>query len=189
MAGKMLWLYYATRRFAAERRAFIWVHSNSCYLYTEEGVFKVPDDWQDSHFIPGIPIWALINLTSGKNTLHAFMVSQIYFVVCLALTTQDRRMKHTIPFCLTMNPLGRDEMRQAACLYELPEDDMLEKYDQLGPIPRICIDFTPYQLEEDYDHTLNNILKCHITPNTLELILVKPEPMMDGIGQYLFLLT
>ncbi|CAA7262754.1 unnamed protein product [Cyclocybe aegerita] len=171
--GKTLWLYYAARRFAAERRAFIWVHGNGCYLYTEEGVFEVPDNWQDSDFIPGIPIWTLIDSTSGKDTLRAFTASQIYFVVCLASTTRDRRMKHTIPFRLTMNPW---------------EDAVLEKYDRLGPIPRICIDFIPYQLE-DYERTLNKILKYHITPSTLESILTEPEPTADGIGQYLFLLA
>ncbi|KAJ3510252.1 hypothetical protein NLJ89_g4784 [Agrocybe chaxingu] len=186
--GKTLWLYYAARRFAAERRAFIWVHGNGCYLYTEQGVYRVPNNWRDNDFVPGVPIWTLIDSTSGEDTLRAFTASQIYFVVCLASSTRDRRMKHTIPFRLTMNPWGRDEMKQAARLYELPEDAVLEKYDRLGPIPRICIDFIPYQLE-DYEHTLNKILKYHITPSTLESILTEPEPTADGIGQYLFLLA
>ena len=44
-AGKSVWIYYALRRFLAERKPVIWYMDQTRYLFVEESVYKVPDEF------------------------------------------------------------------------------------------------------------------------------------------------
>lgn len=46
-AGKSIWIYYALRRRLAKMEPVIWYHYKKRYLFVEEGIYKVPDDFQE----------------------------------------------------------------------------------------------------------------------------------------------
>jgi hypothetical protein len=48
--GKSIWIYYAIRRYLAEKKPFIWYGKGFCYLFAEEGVFEAPEDYESTYF-------------------------------------------------------------------------------------------------------------------------------------------
>ena len=46
LEGKSVWIYYALRRYLAEKKPFIWYLYQRCYLFVDNGVYEAPPDFK-----------------------------------------------------------------------------------------------------------------------------------------------
>ncbi|CAA7259068.1 unnamed protein product [Cyclocybe aegerita] len=137
---------------------------DSITLFVEEGAYELPATWRQRDFFPDDPLWVFIDAESDSATLSKLFTVGTKMAIFFTTSPDEERWhrfnKTTSRNLLVMNPWGKEEMKQAAHLYGLSEDIVLEKYDCLGPIPRLCIDFSATQLstyESMPRTTLNSI--------------------------------
>jgi hypothetical protein len=70
----------------------------------------------------------------------------------------------------------------------ITEGHIDETFDLLGPVPRLCIDFLSYELEE-YKDALNRAISC-ITEDKIEKLIKDTSALsMDAISDKIFLLS
>ncbi|KAK2462507.1 hypothetical protein APHAL10511_005477 [Amanita phalloides] len=81
--GKSVWIYYALRRRLAERKPVIWYLDQTRYLFVEEGVYKVPDEFKASHF--QVFIWTLVDSDEAKDGVPNHLVT--------------RHTRHSVIYC------------------------------------------------------------------------------------------
>ncbi|KAF8523117.1 hypothetical protein BU17DRAFT_64015 [Hysterangium stoloniferum] len=153
--GKTLWQIYAARRCASEKRPFLWLHNDRSR------------------------VWVFIDSESDPGALTMLTLVGTEFVVFFTTSPNEQRWhklhKTTSYHLFIMNPWSIGEMKQAASLYNLSGEEVVEKYHRLGPIPRLCIQYNPYQLRE-YEAKLSKAL-ADITTTTLEKLLSKSESL------------
>ncbi|EDR05961.1 uncharacterized protein LACBIDRAFT_329135 [Laccaria bicolor S238N-H82] len=173
--GKSVWVYYALRRCLAERKPVIWYYQKHCYLFVEEGVYVMPDHFQKAHFKRFI--WTLVDSDEAKEGVPEYLVPHgtRLFVIYSTSPRRDRwsRLHKTVrPIVAIMNPWERKEILRVASTYTLDginESRTNEIFDQLGPTPRLCID---YQLDSmamrQYEQDLRTAMISVITTDKLE---------------------
>jgi len=99
--------------------------------------------------------------------------------------------KTTRRVVVIMNPWGRKEIKRAANLTpsaNITEGHIDEIFDLLGPVPRLCIDFSSHELEE-YKDDLNMALKS-ITVDEIEKMIKDTSSLtMDAVSHKICLLS
>ncbi|EDR06022.1 uncharacterized protein LACBIDRAFT_294749 [Laccaria bicolor S238N-H82] len=176
--GKSVWVYYALRRCLAERKPVIWYSKRCCYMFAEDGVYEMPADFQRANLKSYI--WTLVDSDEAPDGVPPYLVPHRtpLFVIFSTSPRDDRwsRLHKTVrPMVAIMNPWKRKEILRAATIYPLgciSESRTNEIFDQLGPTPRLCID---YQLNSKamsrYESNLRTALS-KVTSNDLELLLI-----------------
>ena len=110
--GKSLWIYYALRRRLAERKPVIWYLDQTPYLFVEEGVFKVPDQFKASDF--KVFIWTLVdsNLNEGIPEHLVTRETHHFLIFCTFPMRKwwSRLHKTTRDLTIIMNPWKRKEI-------------------------------------------------------------------------------
>jgi len=114
--GKSVWIYYALRRCLAERRPIIWYFKKFCYLFVEEGVYKMPGDFQTAELKPFI--WTLVDSDEAPQGVPDYLVPHTtpLFVIFSTFPRGDRweRLDKTVrPIVAIMNPWKRKEILRA----------------------------------------------------------------------------
>ncbi|KAF8529639.1 hypothetical protein BU17DRAFT_60418 [Hysterangium stoloniferum] len=149
--GKTLWQIYAAHC-ASVKRPFLWLYRNRYTLLVEEGAYKLPASWQLDDFLPSSRVWVFIDSESDPGALARLTPVGTQLVVFFTTSSSEQRWhrlhKTTLDYCFIMNPWGIGEIKRAASLYNVSEEEVLEKYDRLGPIPRLCIEYDAVQLQE-----------------------------------------
>ncbi|KAF8516580.1 hypothetical protein BU17DRAFT_50754 [Hysterangium stoloniferum] len=190
--GKTLWQIYAARRCASEKRPFLWLRKDQYTLFVEEGAYELPTSWRHRDFLPSTRVWVFVDSESDPGALTMLTSVGTEFVVFFTTSPSEQRWhklhKTTSYNLFIMNPWSIGEMKQAASLYNLSEEEVVEKYHRLGPIPRLCIQYKPSQLRE-YEVKLSKAL-ADITTTTLEKLLSKSESLkMNETSHSLCLLS
>ncbi|KAF8516562.1 hypothetical protein BU17DRAFT_76626 [Hysterangium stoloniferum] len=190
--GKTLWQIYAARRCASEKCPFLWLRKDRYTLFVEEGAYKLPTSWEHDDFLPSSRVWVFVDSESDPGALTMLTSVGTEFVVFFTTSPSEQRWhklhKTTSYNLFIMNPWSIGEMKQAASLYNLSEEEVVEKYHRLGPIPRLCIQYKPSQLRE-YEVKLSKAL-ADITTTTLEKLLSKSESLkMNETSHSLCLLS
>ncbi|KAF8523115.1 hypothetical protein BU17DRAFT_86251 [Hysterangium stoloniferum] len=171
--GKTLWQIYAARRCASEKRPFLWLYKDRYTLFVEEGAYTLPTSWEHDDFLPGSRVWVFIDSESDPGALTMLTSVGTEFVVFFTTSPSEQRWhklhKTTSYHLLIMNPWSIGEMKQAASLYNLSEEEVVEKCHRLGPIPRLCIQYTTLQLEAHETKFETALAKLNIS--TLEKLI------------------
>ena len=109
--GKSVWIYYALRRRLAERKPVIWYRHKKRYLFVEEGVYNVPDDFQEFQVF----VWTLVDSDYAEDGVPEDLVMREtrHFVIYCTSPSQKRwsrlhKTVHTKTFI--MNPWKRKEI-------------------------------------------------------------------------------
>ena len=110
-AGKSIWIYYALRRRLAKREPVIWYHYQKRYLFVEEGVYKVPDDFQEFR----VSVWTLVDPDYAKDGVPEDLVmgNTHQFVIYCTSPSKKRwsRLHKTVHVkTFIMNPWKRKEI-------------------------------------------------------------------------------
>ena len=108
--GKSFWIYYAARRLLAEKRTFIWFYKARYYLFVQEGVYKLPSDWEHDDF--RYIMWTLVDSDQSKAGVPEVLVPQgtrlfAIYVSSPAADRWSRLHKTTRPIRIIMNPWSR----------------------------------------------------------------------------------
>ncbi|EDR03255.1 uncharacterized protein LACBIDRAFT_307487 [Laccaria bicolor S238N-H82] len=177
--GKSVWVYYALRRCFAERRPVIWYFKQRCHLFVEEGVYEMPNDFQRAELKSFI--WTFVDSDEDSVGIPDYLVPRGTPLFVIFSTSPRRarwsRLHKTVmaPLVAIMNPWKRKEILRAASIYPLGrinESRTNEIFDQLGPTPRLCIE---YQLDPNalslYEKDICTALS-KVTSKDLELLLV-----------------
>jgi hypothetical protein len=115
-SGKSVWIYYAARRCAGEMKPFIWFFQAKYYLFVNEGVYKLPDDWSHDEFL--CFVWTLVDSDQCQEGVppklipHGTLLFVIY-ATSPAVERWSRMNKTTRRVVVIMNPWGRKEMKRA----------------------------------------------------------------------------
>ncbi|KAF8526672.1 hypothetical protein BU17DRAFT_82885 [Hysterangium stoloniferum] len=137
--GKNLWQIYAKRRCASVKRPFLWLYRNRYTLLVEEGAYKLPASWQLDDFLPSSRVWVFIDSESDPGALARLTPVGTQLVVFFTTSSSEQRWhrlhRTTLDDCFIMNPWSIGEIKRVASLYNVSEEEVLEKYDRLGPIP------------------------------------------------------
>ena len=111
VANPAIWIYYALRQCLTEKKPVIWYHHKTCYLFVEEGVYKVPDDFYDFELFP----WTLVDSDDARDGVPENLVmwhTCHFLIYCTSL--DQKRWSHlhkTIHnFVFIMNPWKRKEI-------------------------------------------------------------------------------
>ena len=109
--GKSIWIYYALRRRLADRKPVIWYYCKTCYLFVEEGVYVVPDKFNDFEVF----VWTLVDSDGAEGGVPENLVIQHtrHFVIYCTSPRRDRwsRLHKTVDdHILIMNPWKSKEI-------------------------------------------------------------------------------
>jgi hypothetical protein len=113
--GKSVWIYYALCRRLAERKPVIWYRAQTCYLFTQEGVYKAPEGYEPFHFKTFV--WTLVDSHESKEDAPSSLVGPgtRHFVI-YATSPRKERWSHlhkTVrDITVIMNPWTRAEIFQ-----------------------------------------------------------------------------
>jgi len=113
--GKSVWIHYALRRRLAESKPVIWYREQTCYLFTQEGVYEAPPGHKPSFFKTFV--WTLVDSDESKDGVPPQLVPHgtRHFVIYTTSPHKDRwlRLRKTVRSTLvTMNPWTRAEILQ-----------------------------------------------------------------------------
>ncbi|KAF8525513.1 hypothetical protein BU17DRAFT_41732 [Hysterangium stoloniferum] len=177
--GKTLWQIYAARRCAAEKRPFLWLYQDRYTLFVEEGAYELPTDWALGDFLPSSRVWAFIDSESDPGALARLTPFGTQLVVFFTTSPTEGRWhrlhKTTSYYLFIMNPWSIGEIKKVASLYNLSEEEVVEKYHRLGPIPRLCIEYDTSQLQE-YEARLRTVL-ANITTKKLKKLIFESQTL------------
>jgi hypothetical protein len=102
--GKSIWIYYALRRRLAERKPVIWYYRKARYLFVEEGVYQVPEEFHDFETF----VWTLVDSDEeDKVPENLVMRHTRHFVIYCTSPSRDRwsRLHKTVRNVIViMNP-------------------------------------------------------------------------------------
>lgn len=108
--GKSVWIYYALRRRLAERKPVIWYLRQTRYLFVEEGVYKVPEDFHDFKVF----VWTLVDSDTAKDVPENLVwPGTHHFLIYCTSPNQDRwsRLHKTVlDYIFIMNPWKSKEI-------------------------------------------------------------------------------
>ncbi|KAF8517700.1 hypothetical protein BU17DRAFT_66773 [Hysterangium stoloniferum] len=169
--GKTFWQVYAARRCASEKRPFLWLHDDKYTLFVEVGAYELPADWGLTDFLPSSRVWAFVDLETSPTEKR-----------------WRRLHKTTSSYLFIMNPWSIGEIKRAASLYDLLEEEVLQKYDRLGPMPRLCIEYDVSELET-HETKLETAL-ANLTTTTFEKLIPESRTLvMNETSRSLCLLS
>ena len=160
--GKSVWIYYALCRRLVDRKAVIWYQNQACYLFSKEGVFRSPVDFPSTGF--RFFVWTLVDSDQSSEgpPPHLLCPGTRLYVIYVTSPRKARweRMKKTVrDVRVIMNPWTRREIDIAWVSFQLLNEFVISKisarasifysdhtglnrvYEQLGPIPRLCLDY------------------------------------------------
>jgi hypothetical protein len=88
----------------------------TCYLFVEEGVYKMPPDFQDAQF--KTIVWTLVDSDEAKDGVpqHLIPHGTRLYVIYVTSPAKDRwsRMEKTVRRAIViMNPWTKEEIRFA----------------------------------------------------------------------------
>lgn len=116
--GKSLWIYYAIRRYLAEKKPFIWYGKGFCYIFVDEGVFEAPDP---EHYYPTyFPTFVRTLVDADESAAAtpqtlAGSVAMRHFLIYITDPRKERwqwkrLQKTTVTMRFIMNPWKRKEI-------------------------------------------------------------------------------
>ncbi|KIM80660.1 hypothetical protein PILCRDRAFT_822388 [Piloderma croceum F 1598] len=159
------------RRCCAEQQPFVFYRNETCYLFVQEGVFEAPARFSSHQYHKYV--WALVDADETTSGIPEGLIARFTRLLTIYSTSPDRsrwaRVHKTVDErVLVMNPWTRKEIHRAAPLRLTdPDLDLIDElFDELGPVPRLCIDFDEDKLE-DYKKDLKKVLG-NITIDNLE---------------------
>ncbi|KIM86220.1 hypothetical protein PILCRDRAFT_816150 [Piloderma croceum F 1598] len=193
--SKHFWIYYAARRRLAEKKPFIWFYAARYYLFVQEGVYGLPTDWRHADF--RYIVWTLVDSDQSQAGVpevvvpHGTRLFAIY-VTSPAINRWSRLHKTTRPIVVTMNPWSRGSIVRVASLL-LPEIDVTvihEIFEELGPTPRLCIEYAsdPEKLQH-YKMELNRAISNITTEKLEELIRKSSALAIDAVSHKICLIN
>ncbi|KAF8501872.1 hypothetical protein BU17DRAFT_78406 [Hysterangium stoloniferum] len=190
--GKTFWQVYAARRCASEKRPFLWLRDDKYTLFVEEGAYELPDDWGLRDFLPSSRVWVFVDSESDPGALARLTPVGTQLVVFFTTSPTEKRWrrlhKTTSSYLFIMNPWSIGEIKRAASLYDLLEEEVLQKYDRLGPMPCLCIEYDVSQLET-HETKLETVL-ANLTTTTLEELISESRTLeMNEMSHSLCLLS
>ncbi len=96
-------------------KPFIWYFGAKYYLFVNEGVYRLPDDWGHEDF--RCIVWALVDSDQSKELPPSLIPhGSSLFVVFVTSPQRDRwsnMHKTTRNLRIIMNPWGRKEIKRA----------------------------------------------------------------------------
>lgn len=211
--GKSVWVYYALRCRMAEKKSAIWLYKGAYYLFVEDGVYRMPSDFQRAKFLS--IVWTFIDSDESEiipvnlisRDAHLFVIyttppveqrwslmqiSTENDIVIMNPWTRGEILRVQVAF-LTVYSILTDSLFSASML--LPDEPtrdtrVNEAFDLLGPTPRLCISFMsePIKLEE-YKREVTIVIS-NITPHQLGHLNDKVSSLnMDSLSDKIFLLS
>ncbi|KIL53933.1 hypothetical protein M378DRAFT_972397, partial [Amanita muscaria Koide BX008] len=144
--GKSYWAYYALRRRLGEKRVSLWYQGSVYYLFCSEGVLVVPVTFTFNKFSPRV--WTIIDSALSPSGIPSALANFLPGVFPIYITSPKRERWSGITQSWTshhviMNPWTRAEIEYAIILYSNQKlDDVLQRYDSLGPTARFCFNLT-----------------------------------------------
>ncbi|KIM90035.1 hypothetical protein PILCRDRAFT_812840 [Piloderma croceum F 1598] len=192
--GKSFWIYYAARRRMAETKPFIWFYKANYYLFVDEGVYKLPPDWRHDDFL--CIMWTLVDSDQNRPDVPVYLIPHgtclfVMYVTSPVAKRWSRMNKTTRRIVLIMNPWGRREIQRAARLSPLEtitETHVNETFDELGPVPRLCIDQTSDE-QAEYRSALHQAISKITTDEIQKLTQNTSGLTMNAISQKICLLS
>jgi hypothetical protein len=113
--GKSIWIYYAIRRYLAEKKPFIWYGKGFCYLFAEEGVFEAPEDYESTYFTTFVRTLVDADESTATPATLAGHVNTRHAMIYVTDPRKERRQwkrlnKTTMTTRFIMNPWKRKEI-------------------------------------------------------------------------------
>jgi hypothetical protein len=114
--GKSYWIFYALRRRLAEKSPVVWYRDGRCFLFVEEGVYKMPVDFHHQHF--KTIVWAMVDSDVAEDGVPEHLVCQgtrlcVIYATSPAKHRWARLHKTTDNVVLIMNPWTRNDIIHA----------------------------------------------------------------------------
>ena len=106
-------MYYALRRRLADKKPVIWLRKSTHYLFVEEGVYKMPSNFQEAEF--RTIVWTLVDSDENREGVPPYLIPHEtpLFVIYATSPRKERwsRMGKTVDkIVVIMNPWKRKEM-------------------------------------------------------------------------------
>ncbi|KAF8222024.1 hypothetical protein L208DRAFT_1455233 [Tricholoma matsutake] len=150
--GKSFWAYYVLRRRLGEKSVSLWYQGSVLYLFCSEGKFSPP-------------VWTIIDSAQSPSGIPSTLTHFPPGVFPIYITsprpdhwsgiTQSWTFHQVI-----MNTWTRAEIEYATMLCSNQGlDDVLQRYNSLGPTARFCFQLTPNEVTchfSDHDTAINS---------------------------------
>ncbi|KAH8991968.1 hypothetical protein EDB92DRAFT_1990581 [Lactarius akahatsu] len=133
--------FYALRRRLSEGKPVIWYRDSTRFLFVNEGVYKVPENFISTDF--SIRVWTLVDSDEIPPELAVHQSQHLNIFTTLPQAERWKPLERTTDCAVFfMNPWTRKEILQASVHLLLPSLFKLinTMYDRFGPTPRICFD-------------------------------------------------
>ncbi|KAF9502706.1 hypothetical protein BS47DRAFT_1070022 [Hydnum rufescens UP504] len=114
--GKSIWIWYAARRRMAAKEPFLLYYGSQLRLFVEDGVYDVPDRWQNEDF--RYFIWTFVDSDESKEGIPSHFVrpSTPLFIIFTRSPEANcwNRLHKTMqePEIIIMNPWSKSEILQ-----------------------------------------------------------------------------
>ncbi|TDL23661.1 hypothetical protein BD410DRAFT_802458 [Rickenella mellea] len=167
--GKTKWAYYVLRRRLGEAADVLWYQVSRLYLFCSEGVLEVPADFNYAK-LSSPYLWTLIDSAVAPNgipiNMNAFGAGiypiYITYPKQSSWSSMDKRWSfHRV----LMNPWTKAEIAYATNVFypKIDTSEALQRYDSLGPTPRLCLDYGQHQIAlhlGDRERAMNFAYAC-----------------------------
>ncbi|CAG8581473.1 6611_t:CDS:2, partial [Acaulospora colombiana] len=147
--GKSYWAYYALRRCLGRQQPVVWYQRRAFYLFGDDGVQNInPGRYQPVKEFT----WCLVDSIYAKTfPISEFGHSACLFPIYIA-SPDEKRWKplhqSRYPSRLVMNPWTWEEIKKTT---------IQERFNNAGPIPRICFMKDPDQMVQWYNERNSRI--------------------------------
>ncbi|KAK2464475.1 hypothetical protein APHAL10511_003454 [Amanita phalloides] len=191
--GKSIWIYYALRRRLAERKPVIWYLDQTRYLFVEEGVYKVPDEFHDFTVF----VWTLVDSDEDEGGVPENLVMRHtrHSVIYCSSPSRDRwsRLHKTVRhYNFIMNPWKSKEILRVTSTSPpgaILHESVNRVFNEFGPTPRLCIDYLCYDKIEQYRKDVQEAIS-NLTANELQRLFQHSRSLtMDAISRKIFLIS
>ncbi|KIM39972.1 hypothetical protein M413DRAFT_29116 [Hebeloma cylindrosporum] len=190
--GKSVWVYYGLRRCLAESKPVIWYHDGACHLFVNEGVYKMPADYGIKGFI-----WTLVDSDESPEGIPSRLAClgtphfPVYSTSRKESWSRQRSFEREVTSLLSDIHTYTLEYLSASLFPDrnFTDDSILDIFDALGPIPRLCLDYqhVPQQMIK-YKQDLNAAI-MEATPDKLERLVMAAKCYgMDSISDKICLI-
>ncbi|KAF8343320.1 hypothetical protein F5887DRAFT_886901, partial [Amanita rubescens] len=160
--GKSFWAYYFLRRRLGEKSVTMWYQGTEHYLFCSEGVLLVPATFTFREFSPRV--WTIIDSAQSPSGIPITMSHFLpgVFPIYITSSQPNRWSGSWTLHQVIMNPWTRAEIEYATNILHLNRrlDDVLQKYDSLGPTAGFCFELTPDEITHhisDRDSAIDSI--------------------------------
>ncbi|KAF8524690.1 hypothetical protein BU17DRAFT_42824 [Hysterangium stoloniferum] len=181
--GKTRWIHYALRYCLGEKQPVVWCRFNKCYFFSESGVDIIDPVL---HRSGAKHTWCFVDSMDAPETLPPSVCSsdgELFPVYITSPKVSRWRKLHQsgrIPKLIVMNPWTLDELEKAAQLYPNQKlEDIRERYHNAGPSARICLTFSPMDIQNFYNSRTALIDNANTAESLAKLIRASNAFSMD----------